>query len=166
MKSRKMRLFALILALGCLMSLAVQATAFGKGNSILEFGTMAPVTGPYVTTTTSSNPIRGINGGGKAWTITSGSGELSASGKLEVSVTGLVLVDTGTNPIPNFRAVVSCQTINDGSPAVTNVVTDPFPATPTGNAHIETQVALPSPCLAPIVFVTSPTGAWFAVTGN
>jgi hypothetical protein len=25
---------------------------------------------------------------------------------------------------------------------------------------------LPSPCLAPIVFVTSPGGAWFAVTGG
>jgi len=166
MKSRKMRLFALILAIGCVMSLAVQATAFGKGNSILEFGTMAPVTGPYVG---SANPIRGVNGGGLPWMITNGSGELSASGKLEVNVTGLVLAAgpfAGTNPIPSFKAVVSCQTIKDGNATVANVITDPFPATSTGNAHIEAQVALPSPCLAPIVFVTSPTGAWFAVTGN
>jgi hypothetical protein len=27
-------------------------------------------------------------------------------------------------------------------------------------------VALPSPCFAPIIFVTSPTSAWFAVTGR
>ena len=27
-------------------------------------------------------------------------------------------------------------------------------------------LALPSPCLAPIVFVASPTGSWFAVTGG
>jgi hypothetical protein len=26
-------------------------------------------------------------------------------------------------------------------------------------------VDLPSPCIAPIVFVTSPNGAWFAATG-
>jgi hypothetical protein len=26
-------------------------------------------------------------------------------------------------------------------------------------------VSLPSPCIAPIVFVTAPTGAWFAATG-
>src|SRR6185312_13135909 len=118
MKSRKMRLFALILAIGCVMSLAFQATAFGKGNSILEFGTMAPVTGPYVG---SANPIRGVNGGGLPWKITNGRGELSTSGKLEVNVTGLVLVSTGANPIPSFKAIVSCQTISDGNASVTNV---------------------------------------------
>jgi hypothetical protein len=34
-----------------------------------------------------------------------------------------------------------------------------------GNAKIEEELDLPDPCLAPIVFVTSPTGSWFAVTG-
>jgi hypothetical protein len=40
-----------------------------------------------------------------------------------------------------------------------------FPATPTGDAIIEETLTLPSPCLAPVVFVTNPTGRWFAVTG-
>jgi len=35
-----------------------------------------------------------------------------------------------------------------------------------GNADIEADLVLPQPCIAPIVFVTSPTGAWFATTGR
>ena len=72
----------------------------------------------------------------------------------------------GTNPVPDFLAVVSCQSISGGSPTIVNVSTAPFPATTTGDAHIEAQLALPSPCLAPIVFVTAPSGAWFAITGH
>ena len=47
-----------------------------------------------------------------------------------------------------------------------NVETGLVPASSTGAAEIDTSVALPSPCFAPIVFVTSPTGAWFAVSGR
>ena len=73
----------------------------------------------------------------------------------------------GTNPIPDFRAIVSCQSIGaDGTATVANVSTAPFPASPTGNADINATVSLPSPCIAPIVFVTSPGGAWFAATGS
>lgn len=36
------------------------------GDSILEFDTMVGVSGPFVG---SSNPIRGINGGGLPWDI-------------------------------------------------------------------------------------------------
>ncbi len=34
------------------------------------------------------------------------------------------------------------------------------------NARIEATLALPTPCLAPIVLVTSVGGSWFAVTGG
>jgi hypothetical protein len=34
-----------------------------------------------------------------------------------------------------------------------------------GNAEIEAQLTLPQPCIAPLIFVTSPGGAWFAATG-
>ena len=41
-----------------------------------------------------------------------------------------------------------------------------FDAFPTDfDALIDEVLDLPDPCIAPIVFVTSPTGAWFAVTG-
>ncbi len=124
-------------------------------------------------------PIRGINGGGVPWVITSGSGELKTGGKLEVSVTGLVIdpnivnANAGRNPSAFFRAIVSCQTIGlDGLAKVTNVVTDQFPATigfavdGGGNASFEGTLALPSPCIAPIIFVTNAGGTgWFASTG-
>ena len=130
---------------------------------ILEFKTMAGVSGPYLGT---ANPIRGISGGGAAWMISDGKGKLRADGRLQVQVKGLVLVSTGANPVANFRAVVSCQSIDGmGNPSIVNVSTEDFPASTTGDADIRATVDLPSPCLAPIIFVTNSAGRWFAVTG-
>ena len=104
--------------------------------------------------------------------LTAGRGELSTSGQLEIRVDGLVLAagaNAGSNPIATFRGLVSCLAA-DGS--IQNVPTDPFPATTGpassggGDATIEATVSLPDPCIAPIVFVTSPGGAWFASTGG
>jgi hypothetical protein len=150
----------------------VSSSASADPGTILKFATMAPVTGPYVGT---ANPIRGVPGGGLPWMITSGVGSLKSDGHLVISVRGLVLADEspvppnlqGTNPIPNFRAIVSCQSIGgDGSATVTNVSTGDFAASTSGNSNIGATVSLPRPCIAPIVFVTSPGGAWFAATGN
>lgn len=159
---------AIAMAVGLLvLGLALPGAGAAQSSDaiVLEFETMAGVSGPFVG---SGNPIRGINGGGLPWAIASGRGELRASGRLEVKVEGLVLADgpaVGTNPVANFRAIVSCMTTVDGAAATTNVVTDLFPATVTGDAEIEAVLTLPSPCFAPIVFVTSPGQAWFAVTG-
>jgi len=49
---------------------------------------------------------------------------------------------------------------------VTNVSTRQFRASMAGNSEIRARVKLPEPCIAPIVFVASPTGAWFAATGG
>jgi hypothetical protein len=120
--------------------------------------------------TGTRSPVHGINGGGIAWVLTSASGELTTSGKLEIEVQGLVLATTLSNPSANFRAIVSCLR-SDGS--TENVVTGTFPATTGlasaggGNSSIETTVALPQPCIAPIIFVTNAGGtAWFAATGG
>lgn len=140
------------------------ARAADPSDHLLEWGLMAPVVRPF---TGATNAIRGVPGGGRPWTITLGQGELGSDGRIEVKVRGLVLADTLANPIPAFRAVVSCLSVDAGGAAVTvNVQTDPSPATPQGDAEIEGQVELPSPCIAPIVFVTSPGGAWFAATGH
>ncbi len=152
-----------LLVLGLLLTGA--AAAQSSDAVALEFKTMAGVSGPFVG---AANPIRGVNGGGLPWAIDQGRGELRANGALEVKVKGLVLAAgaaVGTNPVPNFRAIVSCMTTVDGAPATANVATGLFPATVTGDAEIEAVLTLPSPCFAPIVFVTSPTQAWFAVTG-
>lgn len=146
------------------------SAAGASGKKVLEFQTMVGVAGPFVG---STNPIRGVNGGGLPWQIDSASGELSSSGKLEVTVRGLVLIDAppvpealrGTNPAANFVAIVSCTTMIGGTPATANVATGPFPATTTGDSKIEAQVNLPSPCLAPIIFVGPSATTWFAITG-
>jgi hypothetical protein len=157
------------LLLGSLVFGGGSTAALAKTPKILEFDTMVGIPQAF---TGTQNPIRGINGGGIPWTIRSGSGELSADGRLEIKVQGLVLAagpNAGSNPIASFRAIVSCLT-NDGG--VQNLLTNAFPATmgPAssggGDAKIETNVSLPQPCIAPIIFVTSPGGAWFAATGN
>ena len=154
-----------LVALGCLaLGLVVKAERPDSGRPILEFNTMFPVTGPYVGTT---NPIRGVSGGGIPWLISEAHGGLLSNGRIGVEVKGLVLATTQTNPITDFRTVVSCQSIDStGNPSVVNVSTNDFPASSTGDAEIEDTVELPNPCIAPIVFVTSPTLRWFAVTGQ
>jgi hypothetical protein len=158
------------LVLGVALLLVVQASlAFAKSpNKILEWGTMVGVpTG--LTGAQSLAPLRGINGGGVPWTLTRGQGQLKIDGSLEIEVDGLVLATTGSNPSAVFRGLVSCVTATG---AFQNILTDAFPATTGlaseggGDAVIETTVALPSPCIAPIVFVTSNGGSWFAATGN
>ena len=161
------------------------SSATAKESKILEFDTMVGVPRPY---TGAANAIRGIPGGGLPWVIGSAEGELKASGKLEIKVSGLVIDPNdpaaiaagraGTNPSPTFKAIVSCLSKDAaGNPTTVNVSTDPFPATTGaasaggGNAEIEATVLLPQPCIAPIIFVTSPasatnpTGSWFAATG-
>ncbi len=117
-------------------------------------------------------PIRGINGGGLPWMLTAAQGVLQSNGHLELSVQGLVLAGgalAGTNPIPNFRVIVSCLRSDT---TVENVMTGLIPATTGsassggGDAMVNTVLSLPQPCIAPLVFVTSPGGAWFATTGH
>ena len=151
------------LAAAILLVLTLPASA-QSDKVVLEFHSMAGVSGPYRGAT---NPSRGIPGGGAAWILDEGRGQLRQDGRLEIRVRGLVLESTRANPIPAFRGVVSCQIIDGvGQPAVVNISTGNFPATPTGDADIEADLQLPERCFAPIIFVTSGnTGAWFAVTG-
>src|ERR1044071_7915730 len=146
------------------------SSAAAKGPKILKFDTMVGVPAG-LTGAQSQVPLRGINGGGIPWTVADASGELRANGHLEISVQGLVLAagaNAGSNPSATFRGLVSCVK-SDGTFA--NILTDPFPATTGpasaggGNAEIVADVALPQPCIAPIIFVTSGTGSWFAATG-
>jgi hypothetical protein len=151
--------------------LSAQVVSAQQSPKILEFDTMVGVPAT-LTGAQSQTPLRGITGGGLPWTLTSARGELSTTGHLEITVTGLVLAagaNAGSNPISSFRGLVSCVR-SDGT--FSNLSTDAFPASTGpassggGDAQIEADVSLPSPCLAPIIFVTSPGGAWFAVTGG
>ena len=140
----------------------------GEGNAILEFKTMFAVSGPYVGPT---NPIRGLPGGNAEWAISEGRGSLKANGKLEIHLRGLILPGppfNGTNPLPDFRAVVNCQSIDgSGNPTLVNVSTGNFPASIAGDSDISETIALPQPCIAPIIFVMHPAAdRWFATTGR
>jgi len=164
------KLFALLV---CFVFLGVASATDGRDKtrtevpSIFEFNRLTAVVPPF---TGPANPIRGIGGGGAPWKITSGNAELNATGELEVSVRGLVLVNTGANPIATFAVILSCQSKDAaGAPTVVNLVAGTTPATTTGDANFEGTVTPPSPCIAPIVFVAIPAGAnparWLAVSG-
>lgn len=168
---KKFTVFALVilLSLSSLFLGGQYSTATAKEPRILTFETMVGNTPAF---TGALNPIRGINGGGLPWALSSAQGFLTTSGHLKIRVRGLVLAagaNAGSNPAANFAAIVSCL---KGDGTVENVMTGTFPATTGpaskhgGNAKIDTIVSLPQPCIAPIIFVTSPTGAWFAATGN
>ena len=105
--------------------------------------------------------LHGLIGGGAPWIIDSGEVELSASGRLEVRIEGLTLL-SGVNPIATGQATVTCSSVA--------VATSPIvPFSSAGDAHVETTVTLPHPCLAPAVFFSGITGGgprWFAVTGG
>jgi hypothetical protein len=163
-----------LLALAAIVALLVASQALAatpNGPKLMKWDVMVGVPQGLVGTA-SQVPLRGISGGGIPWMLASGEGTLSATGKLHVEVEGLVLAaggSAGTNPISSFRALVSCV-MSDGT--FDNILTDAFPATTGaasaggGDATIDATITLPSPCIAPIVFVTSPGGSWFAATGN
>ena len=160
---------AVIMILGGALFSRQATPAIADEHKILQFDTMVGLPQAF---TGTQNEIRGIPGGGLPWMLTSASGKLKSDGSLNLDVEGLVLAagaNAGSNPIPNFRVIVSCLTSVGG---MDNVTSDLFPATTGpavdggGDASIKTTLSLPQPCLAPIVFVTSPGGSWFAITGK
>jgi len=149
-------LLASTLTLGLLAAGASTGLA-KEGGNLIVFDSMTPVTGAAVGVPND----RGINGGGVAWAITSGTGTVSHKGAVDVTVTGLVIPSRGgINPVAAFKVIVSCVT-PDG---VVNLSTATAPASAAGDSHITGTVDLPHPCQRPIVFVTSAGGAWFAMS--
>lgn len=95
-------------------------------------------------------------------------------GELLIFVRGLVFTNDpsvppelrGKDDETQFWAVVSCLTPDGlGGVSTVNVTTGGFPATPSGNSIIDTQIDPPDPCIAPISFVSRVGGKWFALTG-
>ena len=158
------RLFvAAVGALSLLGAGAVSVNADGEGDGLISFNSMTPVTGAAVGAVND----RGLTGGGLPWVITSGTGSVDLAGNVSVTVKGLIIpsppLPVAKNPVPFFKAIVSCLTEDD---AVVNVSTANFPASMAGDSTIIGHVNLPSTCDDPIVFVTSPGGAWFAMSNE
>jgi hypothetical protein len=140
-----------------------QAAGSNEQKKILDFDVMVGVSAPY---TGSTNPIRGIDGAGAPWVLDQGMGKLTADGDIQVVVKGLIVEPLGTNPVPAFKAIVSCLSKDSsGNPITVNISTATAPAESSGDAVIRDKITLPDPCIAPIVFVTSSGGSWFAATG-
>jgi hypothetical protein len=171
MRRRLTTLGALLAAVAILG--AIPAAVGGSGKTIIRSQVL---TGLPLAYTGTKAPIRGVNGGGLPWVIDFGRAELAQGGWLELKVKGLVIDPNdptaisrgvaGVNPSPTFRALVSCLT---DAGTTENVLSEPFPATTglgAGDAEAELQLALPDPCIAPILFVTSAGGAWFASSGG
>jgi hypothetical protein len=150
------RFVRLILGVAVLAALAIGtvATTSAGGPKVLDARMVGIPAG--------APTVQGLIGGGAPWVIDEGHAKLFADGRLEVDIDGLVLAGSGTNPIANGRAIVTCNSVAAASSPVV-----PFSAT--GDATVSTVLSLTSPCFAPAVFFVGvlPTGAerWFAVTG-
>lgn len=140
-------------------------------HTLLAFHSMYGVDGPFVGETF---PLRGFPGDELPWTVASAAGRLDTDGHLTVEVRGLVFTDDkevprelrGINDEPTFRAAVSCTTEKGDLVVRRKVITEPFPATRTGNSRIRTTVQLPNPCVAPTIFILAGSeDKWFAVVG-
>jgi len=173
MKNNKFVNLIVVLVITAFFFAGTVSRASADESKLLEFNNMIGVPRPY---TGAANAIRGVPGGGLPWVIEFGKGKVSPEGNVDVLVKGLVfdpndqaVIDRGiggTNTVANFKVIVSCLSKDaDGNTTTVNVSTGLFPADTTGNAHIKDTVILPSPCIVPILLVTSPTGAWFATTG-
>ena len=147
------------------------AYAAGGGAQLIGFGTMYGVDGPFV----NSTFIRGVRGDELPWEVGSARGSLSSDGHLRMSVRGIVFSNDpsvppelrGINDETQFRGLVSCLVENGKKIGTVNIITAGFPATRSGDSDIDTFVALPEECVAPIVFVMSGSeDKWFAVTGG
>jgi len=113
----------------------------------------------------------GLPGGGVPWSIGEAEVKVARSGKVEVEFTDLVFAagpNVGKNTVANMRVGVSCMALDLTR---TVALSDQFPVTVAatatdgvgGDADAVTRIALPPTCAAPIVFITNPAGAWFAV---
>jgi hypothetical protein len=168
-------LFVTLVAVAIMAPVVATRAAFElEDEPILAFSTMRGNV-PNVN-------INGNQSAGLPWVIADGDGVLSIDGDINILVRGLVFAPSvpnvgGTNPVHNFRAIVSCTTVTNGMQHVVNITTGAFPADAQGNSIISDEVTLPNPCYAPIVFVgPAPAGVvrnteieggpWFAVTGN
>lgn len=152
MSQRSMRKLVLTALAGaaCLGGVLAGVTASAgaqpsQGQALVLNASLAPSLPSY-------SPIYGVAPGGAPWDLQAGHVVLGAGGHLNAVVTGLVLAKTGANPIPDIAAAVYCN----GTLAATTM---PVPFSASGDAHINTTVALPSPCPVPAVLLTiSPKG--------
>jgi len=144
--------------------------ASGDEVSILRFNRSFGNTSPFLGT---AGAIGGVNAAGLPWAISGIYGDLAANGRLILSIQGLVFADDpsvpearrNTNPVATMVAVVSCLTSSGGQITTANAVSSGFAMDQAGNGFLIQTLALPQPCVAPVVFIGPSATTYFAVTG-
>src|SRR5215471_18401977 len=137
---------AAIVASAIALAFAAAPSASGQNQRgpiriLLSFNSMFGVDTPFLGNT---NPVRGFNGDTDPWSIQKGIGTLDTNGNLAVLIKGLVFSANpdasliGKNDEDEFRAVVSCMTVQEDGTTVTesSVTTPGFHANRSGDATI------------------------------
>jgi hypothetical protein len=99
----------------------------------------------------------GVKPGGAPWDIGRGDTKVRRDGRVQIRIEGLVIPtapQNGTNPLSNLAATVYCGGLPAGTTSAVKFST-------AGDARIDQTLAkpLPSPCLAPAVFINpAPNG--------
>jgi hypothetical protein len=148
----------LALALGLLAVLVVGAGTAAAGPG----GPQKILDTRLVGLATPGTVIAGVTGAGHAWQLKDGNAKLFADGRVDLHVHGLLFFPEGTQPAANVKVAVSCNGGGAGNIISSGLV--PL-SQPEGDMHFNDWLTLPSPCLAPAIFVTSGAGTWFAVSG-
>ena len=170
MRRRLLALGTLLAALA--LTATVPAVAGGKTEELMKVQAMVGVPSGLAGAT---GAIGTINGAGLPWVIGPAKAVLSVDGSFELKFNDLLFANDpavpvalrGTNNQATMRAGVSCLTTTGSRVAA---LTAAFPVTTgagAGDGTVEATLALPAPCIAPVVLITNAAGtAWFAASGN
>lgn len=157
---RSMRIMVPMAALAVAMTAVVlpagTATA-GDPPALLRSGLVGSSKAPVGPT------LFGVLPGGAPWVVDSGRVRVDRSGRLELRVEGLVIPTApfnGTNPVPTLSVSVFCNGVSADTSGTVPFSTE-------GDAEVEADLDLPSPCLAPAVLVhpVTFTGVYIAANG-
>jgi hypothetical protein len=150
-------LLVLSLALAAATSMALAAGAFGDhggrhGRGHHDSTVLAQTLAPSVPTDPT---FHGVAPGAAPWVLRSGAVELKRSGRLELSVRGLVIPnppgDGTPGPVNTISASLYCGADSDTTAADT---TQQVPIDRRGNARIrDRSFTVPATCLAPVIVV-------------
>jgi hypothetical protein len=152
-------LMSVLVAGSLVFAFAASGSSRDEGNGDALFAsTLAP-------SVPTDPAFHGITPGGVPWMLNGSSVRLKANGELEIRIEGLVIPALGTaGPVTAVSASLLCGADAQAGPTVTTAA---VPLSTRGNARIESRLALPAACLAPIV-VVHPNGGvahYIAVSG-
>jgi hypothetical protein len=116
-----------------------------QGESLVLSASLAP-------SVPSDPAVFGVTAGSLPWSLANGHVRIGRGGLIQVTVAGLVITTTGTNPVPDLAASLYCGGASVGTTA-------PVAFSSQGNAHIHAALTVPAFCPAPAVLLNPATGS-------